>query len=140
IAEGISYLHNRIVIHSDIKSDNVLVSPGGDPLICDFGLSRLIVATHTMNAVTQSGTQRGSTRCMSPEIIEPPDGHVTYSEQSDIWAFGMTIYMSSGELAYFDVRSSAQLSLSGNFNTKETILQTWNRVAGHGCNNQGYPS
>ncbi|KAL5504532.1 hypothetical protein ACEPAH_7193 [Sanghuangporus vaninii] len=95
LVEGISYLHNSKIIHSDIKSDNVLVSQIGEPLICDFGISRLIAASHTMaghGVQAQSSTIRGSARWMSPELLLPSGEHAVHSKESDIWAFGMTVY------------------------------------------------
>lgn len=42
IAEGISYLHNKGIIHRDIKSENILLSSeaeDAEPVICDFGFA-----------------------------------------------------------------------------------------------------
>ncbi|OCB90803.1 kinase-like protein [Sanghuangporus baumii] len=96
LVEGVSYLHKLKIIHSDIKSDNVLVSQIGEPLICDFGISRLIAASHTMaghGLQGQSSTIRGSARWMSPELLLPSGEHAVHSKESDIWAFGMTVYV-----------------------------------------------
>lgn len=77
--------------------DNVLVSSLGNPLICDFGLSRLIAVSQIMGGdgvQVQSSTVRGSARWMSPELLLPKGDRVIFSEGSDIWAFGMTVYVS----------------------------------------------
>ena len=42
IAEGICYLHNKGIIHRDIKSENILLSSeaeDAEPVICDFGFA-----------------------------------------------------------------------------------------------------
>jgi serine/threonine protein kinase len=83
MASALSYLHSNGIVHGDIKGNNVLASPNGDALLCDFGLAKL-VGSQT------SGSRRGSgaLRWESPELL---DGQ-TKSTASDIWAFGMTIY------------------------------------------------
>ena len=53
IAEGLNYLHTEGVIHSDIKADNVLISNTGLPLICDFGISRMLAASQTLHTTTR---------------------------------------------------------------------------------------
>ena len=46
ICESVSYLHAHLVIHGDIKPANVLVTPGGNTKLLDFGASSLLV-THS---------------------------------------------------------------------------------------------
>src|SRR5690606_9984450 len=36
--------HQRLVVHCDLKPGNVLVRPGGDPVLLDFGIARLLDA------------------------------------------------------------------------------------------------
>ncbi|KAL5504703.1 hypothetical protein ACEPAH_7366 [Sanghuangporus vaninii] len=92
IATGLAYLHQNGVVHSDIKSDNVLVSASGDALICDFGCSRIIAASRSLANVS-SGI-RGTSRYLAYELVAPiPSCH---TQKTDVWAFGMTVY----ELAF----------------------------------------
>ena len=94
-AEGLSYLHSRKVVHGDLKCQNVLISASGEgepiPLICDFGASRIIgVSGYTTQAIW--GTQG----FLAPELFDEPDvAKVVPTFQSDVWAFGVMVYVSS---------------------------------------------
>lgn len=64
----------------------------GNPLLCDFGISRMLekTATYPISHTTATGL-RGTVRYMSKELLKENASH---TESSDIWAFGMTIYVS----------------------------------------------
>ena len=86
-AGAIAYLHERHIVHGDIKASNILVSDDVHVLLCDFGLARFedTKTTYDLKGV--------GTRCFqAPELLERQQGK-TY--ESDVWAFGMTIYQVS---------------------------------------------
>ena len=88
------------VVHSDIKADNVLISNTGLPLICDFGISRMLAATHSLDTTT-SGQLRGSSRWMFVLLLSIGDSSPVHTFESDVWAFGMTVHVRMSELANF---------------------------------------
>jgi len=45
IAQGLAYMHGMDAIHSDVKSDNILISQHGRALLTDFGISRMETLT-----------------------------------------------------------------------------------------------
>ena len=45
VAEGMAFLHGRLLLHRDLKSMNVLLDQHGRAKVADFGLSRAIVAS-----------------------------------------------------------------------------------------------
>lgn len=110
ISQGLAYLHERGVVHSDIKSvrdiwllnqialyaninqDNVLVSSSGDALICDFGCSRMITASQSLAKV--SSGLKGTPRYQAYELLSE-GGFKGYTKEADVWAFGMTVYVST---------------------------------------------
>ncbi|KAF8329585.1 kinase-like domain-containing protein, partial [Cantharellus anzutake] len=88
IATGLMYLHEKGVVHGDIKPTNVLVTYEGSAMLCDFGLSMALEDTSTH----PQGSSRNTTPEFSaPELIlfdsrDPPPR----SKSTDVWAFGCT--------------------------------------------------
>ncbi|TDL15424.1 kinase-like protein, partial [Rickenella mellea] len=106
IACGLAYLHQSEVVHADLKSDNILISPEGDPLLTDFGISRTLVVTHILTGLSNL---MGSVRWMATELLNPngrslddsdaedrtlmTEFAVAQTKETDIWAFGMVVYV-----------------------------------------------
>lgn len=69
IAEGVAYLHNRHIIHRDIKGGNVLVSGSGCLKLADFGCSKQLQGLRTTALENSLKAIRGSVPWMAPEVI-----------------------------------------------------------------------
>lgn len=80
ILNGLEFLHNRRIIHRDIKPQNILLQ-GDTPRLADFGISR------AMNTTIISSAIIGTDAYMSPEAF---DGKRTV--QTDIWSVGVVLY------------------------------------------------
>ncbi|KAL5483006.1 hypothetical protein ACEPAI_8235 [Sanghuangporus weigelae] len=91
---GLDYLHSLGVVHSDIKSDNIMISEAGDALICDFGCARMVDASMSFANLT-SGVN-GTSRYLAYELLVPLDSSeevsTVHSMKTDVWAFGITMY------------------------------------------------
>ena len=73
----------------------MLISPNGDPLLSDFGVSRMLIASGTLDHTTTLG---GTARWMAVELLKPTeegDAPALPTTESDVWAFGMTVYVST---------------------------------------------
>ena len=90
IADGLAAAHEKGMIHRDIKSDNLMVTPEGRVKIMDFGLAKL----RGEMDLTRTGTTVGTIAYMSPEQIA--GGEV--DQRVDLWAYGVVLYeMLTGE-------------------------------------------
>jgi len=91
IADGLRYLHALAVVHADIKAENVLVSSSGEPLLADFGLSRM-KETCVSKGYYSTETIRSSIRwCAFEYYNHPHDEIFRPTQKTDVWAFGMTL-------------------------------------------------
>ncbi|CAO3598346.1 unnamed protein product [Absidia cylindrospora] len=86
ILVGLEYLHDRHILHRDVKGGNVLVDSDGCCKISDFGLSKISSQEEAYNP-NSSNSMRGSVYWMAPEIVI---GHA-YGAKVDIWSLGCTV-------------------------------------------------
>ena len=87
VASGLAYLHEKEVVHQDIKPDNILIDDAGNYLITDFGVSTR--ARSTLRKSVVSSTAGGTTAYMGPERFSRQPAP---TKASDIWSFGAMCY------------------------------------------------
>src|SRR5579862_8478292 len=91
IADALAHAHERGIIHRDLKSANLMVTPDGRVKVLDFGIAKLTgdVASQAMTAVaTASGMVSGTPAYMAPEVLRGGAA----DPRSDIWAIGVVLY------------------------------------------------
>ncbi|KAG0255666.1 hypothetical protein DFQ27_006121 [Actinomortierella ambigua] len=86
IALGLAYIHSMMILHQDLKSDNVLLTRHMEVRLCDFGMST--VKTTSASRVS-ADVMKGTVGWMAPEILAK---RPQYSTKSDIYALGMVMW------------------------------------------------
>ena len=80
IMDGISYIHNKDVIHRDIKPDNIFIdASNGTCKLGDFGLAK-ILEDKNQDCVSQVGTPA----YMPPEVLEIRQAQLQYQSADTI--------------------------------------------------------
>jgi eukaryotic-like serine/threonine-protein kinase len=85
LIEAVAAMHQRGILHLDLKPDNVLIGPEGGVRVTDFGTS-----LRTDSAVA---SLRGTFPFLAPEMFthESFPEQLPFSEAVDIFALGCTI-------------------------------------------------
>ncbi len=86
IVAAVSYAHGRLVVHRDIKSDNVLVGSDGEPRLLDFGIAKHI--EHGGGQVTITEQRFFTPGNVSPEQLLGQPASVS----CDIYSLGVLAY------------------------------------------------
>lgn len=104
IAEALSYVHAREIVHCDLKPANVLLDQEGHVRVADFGHSLVL---------TDSGGALGSLFYMAPEQTDASDhGQITQPDvRWDIYALGCTLYhLLSGHPPHDDIAMELEMT------------------------------
>ena len=83
VADGLAFIHQRGIVHRDIKPDNLMLLRGGGVKITDFGIARLSRGAHTQIAEVVA-----SPRYTSPEQVTGEG----IDERSDLFSLGAVLH------------------------------------------------
>ena len=86
LTDALHHMHNLSppVAHRDLKPSNIIINEGPDTKLCDYGVSKTIDRSGSVNASTHCGTDK----YMPPELYNT---YVKYNAlKGDIFSLGLT--------------------------------------------------
>src|SRR5215813_9675508 len=101
VVEAIAYVHSRGIVHRDIKSNNVKVTPSGQIKLLDFGIAK----SGASPALTVTGAFVGTLQYLSPEQLVGGVADV----RSDIWSLGVLFYEMTTSHLPFEANTIGEL-------------------------------
>lgn len=90
VCDAVQFAHQRLIVHRDLKSDNVLVTPDGSPHLLDFGVAKLIAADGDQASVTLTAPMN---RPLTPDYASPEQVRgEPAAVGGDVYSLGVILY------------------------------------------------
>ena len=83
ISTALKYVHEKNLLHRDLKTQNIFLTGKGDIMLGDFGIARVLKSKKDMARIVI-----GTPYYISPEIVESKP----YSYKSDLWSLGCILF------------------------------------------------
>ena len=109
ILSGLKYLHDKKIIHRDIKCANILIGNRGMIKLTDFGCSKKISMKLAKKDSSSNGeyctSLKGTIPWCAPEVI----CHKKYGKKADIWSLGCTLIEMTGNQPWGNIENIFQV-------------------------------
>merc|ERR1719240_630866 len=93
---ALKYMHDKHVLHRDLKSQNLFLTSSDRLRVGDFGISKVLE-----NTAAFARTAIGTPYYLSPESCQEKP----YSFSSDVWALGCILYEMAALKVPFDAQN-----------------------------------
>ena len=90
VCKAVQHAHQNLIVHCDLKPDNILVSPRSNPILLDFGIAQLLEPIRHLPGTSLNPRTPGA---MTPQYAAPEQisGEVI-TTSTDVYALGNILY------------------------------------------------
>ena len=112
IASALARAHDRGIVHRDLKTANIVVTPDGLVKVLDFGLAKQVGGsifegpTRSFSTIQDASGVSGTLPYLAPEILRGDAA----DHRSDLWALGVVLYESASGRLPFVGRTGFEIS------------------------------
>lgn len=115
--DAVWHAHRRLVIHRDLKSEHILVTPDGTPKLVDFGVAKLLDAS-TGHTVTGADSRPMTLEYASPEQIRGDE----MTTATDVFSLGVVLFeLLTGQRPHPVARQGSEVSVSSATRRRATL-------------------
>ena len=121
LLQSLKYIHNKNIVHRDIKLDNILIDLNNNIKLCDFGVGKYISDHHELLY-----DQCGTPAYIAPEVVAG-EGYEGFPV--DLWSSGVVLYsllMGSIPFKAQNINELQGLIMSGNYKKTTGISKNAN--------------
>ena len=113
IASALARAHDHDIVHRDLKTANIVVTPDGLAKVLDFGLAKQVgsgifeASTRSFATIQDDASGvTGTLPYMAPEILRGDAA----DNRSDLWALGVVLYEAASGRLPFEGRTGFEIS------------------------------
>jgi len=112
IASALARAHDRGIVHRDLKTANIVITPDGLVKVLDFGLAKQLGSgifegpTRSFATIQDASGVSGTLPYMAPEILRGDAA----DHRGDLWALGVVLYESASGRLPFEGRTGFEIS------------------------------